>query len=58
MTAVLPRTIRVVDTDHLLLLQREAARLGFSQRLPAERDGEGGHRCPYEAGAQREGNLV
>jgi len=35
MTAVLPRTIRAVDTDQLLLLEEEAARLGFSQRLPA-----------------------
>jgi hypothetical protein len=33
MTAVLPRTIRAVDTDRLLLLEEEAARLGFSQRL-------------------------
>ncbi|MEU1180821.1 hypothetical protein ABZ464_24835 [Streptomyces sp. NPDC005820] len=36
MTAVLPRTIRAVDTDRLLLLEEEAARLGFSQRLPAD----------------------
>jgi hypothetical protein len=36
MTAVLPRTIRAVDTDQLLLLEEEAARLGFSQRLPAD----------------------
>ncbi|QEV04949.1 hypothetical protein CP972_03900 [Streptomyces prasinus] len=36
MTAVLPRTIRAVDTDQLLLLELEAARLGFSQRLPAD----------------------
>ncbi|WRZ88169.1 hypothetical protein OHB54_03355 [Streptomyces sp. NBC_01007] len=35
MTAVLPRTIRAVDTARLLLLGEEAARLGFSQRLPA-----------------------
>ncbi|MFF9803012.1 hypothetical protein ACF1G3_37170 [Streptomyces rochei] len=36
MTAVLPRTIRAVDTERLLLLEDEAARLGFSQRLPAD----------------------
>ncbi|WUM73906.1 hypothetical protein OG485_43675 [Streptomyces sp. NBC_00328] len=36
MTAVFPRTIRAVDTDQLLLLEEEAARLGFSQRLPAD----------------------
>lgn len=36
MTAVLPRTIRAVDTERLLLLEEEAARLGFSQRLPAD----------------------
>ncbi|MCG0283975.1 hypothetical protein [Streptomyces sp. PSAA01] len=36
MTAVLPRTIRAVDTGQLLLLAEEAARLGFSQRLPAD----------------------
>ncbi|CAM5608663.1 hypothetical protein [Streptomyces hirsutus] len=36
MTAVLPRMIRAVDTDQLLLLELEAARLGFSQRLPAD----------------------
>ncbi|MGW2353503.1 hypothetical protein [Actinacidiphila glaucinigra] len=36
MTAVLPRTIRAVDTDQLLLLEEEAARLGFSQRLPTD----------------------
>ncbi|MFI1398562.1 hypothetical protein [Streptomyces sp. NPDC020681] len=36
MTAVLPRTIRAVDTKQLLLMEEEAARLGFSQRLPAD----------------------
>lgn len=36
MTAVLPRTIRAVDTDQLLLLEEEAARWGFSQRLSAD----------------------
>ncbi|MET8170181.1 hypothetical protein ABZT34_39120 [Streptomyces sp. NPDC005329] len=36
MTTVLPRTIRAVDTERLLLLEEEAARLGFSQRLPAD----------------------
>ncbi|AWI31414.1 hypothetical protein [Streptomyces tirandamycinicus] len=36
MTAVLPRTIRAVDTDRLLMLEEGAARLGFSQRLPAD----------------------
>ncbi|AWW35323.1 hypothetical protein [Streptomyces cadmiisoli] len=36
MTAVLPRTIRAVYTDRLLLLEEEAARLGFSQRLPVD----------------------
>ncbi|WP_432043792.1 hypothetical protein [Streptomyces cadmiisoli] len=36
MTAVLPRTIRAVDTDRLLLLEEEAARLGLSQRLPVD----------------------
>ncbi|MFE9171811.1 hypothetical protein ACFYNZ_20285 [Streptomyces kebangsaanensis] len=36
MTAVLPRTIWAVDTGQLLLLEEEAARLGFSQRLPAD----------------------
>jgi hypothetical protein len=36
MTAVLPRTIRAVDTERLLLLEEEAASLGFSQRLPAD----------------------
>jgi hypothetical protein len=33
--AKLPRTIRAVDTERLLLLEEEAARSGFSQRLPA-----------------------
>ncbi|MFI1869959.1 hypothetical protein [Streptomyces jumonjinensis] len=36
MTAVLPRAIRAVDTEQLMLLEEEAARLGFSQRLPVE----------------------
>lgn len=36
MTAVLPRTIRAVDTERLLLLEEEAARSGFSQCLPAD----------------------
>jgi hypothetical protein len=36
MTAVLPRTIRAVDTERLLWLEEEAARLGFSQRLPVD----------------------
>ncbi|WP_133916596.1 hypothetical protein [Streptomyces sp. NBC_00582] len=36
MTAALPRTIRAVDTDQLLRLEEEAARWGFSQRLPAD----------------------
>ncbi|WP_328557914.1 hypothetical protein [Streptomyces sp. NBC_00358] len=36
MTAVPPRTIRAVDTDRLLLLEMEAARTGFSQRLAAD----------------------
>ncbi|MGW9031334.1 hypothetical protein ACWGQ5_46370 [Streptomyces sp. NPDC055722] len=32
----LPRTIRAVDTGHLLDLEQEAAELGFSQRLPVD----------------------
>ncbi|QLE72809.1 hypothetical protein FGW37_15515 [Streptomyces rectiverticillatus] len=36
MTATLPRTIRAVNTERLLLLEEEAAALGFSQRLPVE----------------------
>ncbi|WP_058047495.1 hypothetical protein [Streptomyces roseifaciens] len=36
MTAPLPRTIRAVSTERLLLLEEEAAALGFSQRLPVE----------------------
>ncbi|MFF2130876.1 hypothetical protein ACFVW1_37055 [Streptomyces olivochromogenes] len=36
MTAVLARTIRAVDTERLLFLEEEAARLGFSQRLPVD----------------------
>jgi hypothetical protein len=36
MNAVLPRTIRAVDTERLIFLEEEAARLGFSQRLPAD----------------------
>lgn len=34
MTSPLPRTVRAVDTDQLLHLEREAATYGFSQRLP------------------------
>ncbi|WP_275461378.1 hypothetical protein [Streptomyces noursei] len=33
MSAALPRTIRAVNSDQLLLLEEEAARWGFSQRL-------------------------
>ncbi|MFF0450884.1 hypothetical protein ACFYT4_31645 [Streptomyces sp. NPDC004609] len=33
MTGVLPRTIRAIDTERLMFLEKEAARLGFSQRL-------------------------
>ncbi|MEU1553817.1 hypothetical protein ABZ517_14005 [Streptomyces scabiei] len=36
MTAALPRTIRAIDTERLLLLEEEAARAGFSQRLPVD----------------------
>ncbi|MFB7290726.1 hypothetical protein [Actinacidiphila glaucinigra] len=36
MSAVLPRTMRVVDTGKLMLLEQEAERLGLSRRLPAE----------------------
>ncbi|MGW6704928.1 GNAT family N-acetyltransferase [Streptomyces sp. NPDC054956] len=36
MTRALPRTIRAVDTDRLLALEREAAAYGFSQRLPVD----------------------
>ncbi|MFD0655329.1 hypothetical protein I1A49_45900 [Streptomyces malaysiensis subsp. malaysiensis] len=36
MTGAPPRTIRAVDTDRLLMLEEEAARLGFSQRLPTD----------------------
>ncbi|MFE7760387.1 hypothetical protein [Streptomyces sp. NPDC057438] len=36
MTAALPRTIRVIDTERLLLLEEEAERSGFSQRLPVD----------------------
>ncbi|MFC9742515.1 hypothetical protein ACFVKC_31975 [Streptomyces noursei] len=36
MSAALPRTIRAVDSDQLLLLEEEASRLRFSQRLPAD----------------------
>ncbi|MFF9502302.1 hypothetical protein [Streptomyces sp. NPDC014656] len=34
MTPALPRTVRAVDTAHLLALAQEAATHGFSQRLP------------------------
>ncbi len=36
MAPALPRTIRAVDTDQLLELEREAAAFGFSQRLPVD----------------------
>ncbi|MEN8649141.1 hypothetical protein ABCR94_00440 [Streptomyces sp. 21So2-11] len=36
MTAPLPRTIRAVDTEQLLDLEREAGAYGFSQRLPVD----------------------
>ncbi|CBG75860.1 hypothetical protein F3K40_41895 [Streptomyces sp. LBUM 1478] len=36
MTAALPRTIRAIDTERLLLLEEEAARAEFSQRLPVD----------------------
>ncbi|MFE7116215.1 hypothetical protein ACFU99_12435 [Streptomyces sp. NPDC057654] len=36
MASALPRTIRAVDTDHLLDLEREAAACGLSQRLPVD----------------------
>ncbi|MGP4112355.1 hypothetical protein ACTWP5_15765 [Streptomyces sp. 4N509B] len=36
MTPDLPRTIRAVDTEQLLALEREAAAYGFSQRLPVD----------------------
>ncbi|MER6916439.1 hypothetical protein ABT354_32670 [Streptomyces sp. NPDC000594] len=34
MTPPIPRTVRAVDTAHLLALAQEAARHSFSQRLP------------------------
>ncbi|WP_371798970.1 hypothetical protein OG963_14100 [Streptomyces sp. NBC_01707] len=34
MASALPRTVRAVDTNQLLDLEKEAATLGFSQRLP------------------------
>ncbi|SCF82807.1 hypothetical protein [Streptomyces sp. Ncost-T10-10d] len=37
MAPTLPRTVRAVDTAHLLDLEREAATCGFSQRLPVDR---------------------
>ncbi|MFD7288771.1 hypothetical protein [Streptomyces sp. NPDC059863] len=36
MAPALPRTVRTVDTAQLLDLAREAARHGFSQRLPVD----------------------
>ncbi|MFE1170914.1 hypothetical protein [Streptomyces sp. NPDC058773] len=36
MTPTLPRTVRVVDTAHLLALAQEAAIHSFSQRLPVD----------------------
>ncbi|WEV26564.1 hypothetical protein OYE22_16185 [Streptomyces sp. 71268] len=36
MTSTLPRTVRAVDTAHLLALAQEAALHGFSQRLPVD----------------------
>ncbi|WP_128983244.1 hypothetical protein [Streptomyces roseicoloratus] len=36
MTPTLPRTVRAVDTAHLLDLAQEAAIHGFSQRLPVD----------------------
>ncbi|MEV4743585.1 hypothetical protein [Streptomyces sp. NPDC049555] len=36
MASALPRTVRAVDTDQLLDLQKEAAVCGFSQRLPVD----------------------
>ncbi|GGY05015.1 hypothetical protein [Streptomyces hiroshimensis] len=36
MTDTVPRTIRAVSTERLLLLEQEAATLDFSQRLPVE----------------------
>jgi hypothetical protein len=36
MTEALPRTIRAVDTDQVLHLEEEAARMALSQRLPLD----------------------
>ncbi|MER6377575.1 hypothetical protein ACFY1B_49850 [Streptomyces mirabilis] len=36
MAPTLPRTIRAVDTEQLLDLEREAGAYGFSQRLPVD----------------------
>ncbi|MFD3565905.1 hypothetical protein [Streptomyces sp. NPDC058667] len=36
MTPILPRTVRAVDTAHLLDLAQEAAMHSFSQRLPVD----------------------